>query len=324
MSMPRSRGAARPRHHFRADPTPRENLVGIAFMLLASLVLPAMNAGVKYLNDFYPSGQIVWARYAGHLLVMIVVFLPWHGTGLFRSQRPGIQLVRSLLLFVSTAFFVYALRYLELAVAMAIVFTTPIVVTALSVPFLSEKVGPRRWAAVAVGFAGALIIIQPGGAGFHWAMLLVVANMIMFSVYQILTRKIAADDTPETTITYTALVGAVAAGLFFLVEPGIWPVSALHWLLYFLLGVFGGFGQYFVIKAFQYSLASVVAPITYVQLVIAGLFGYLIFAEVPDRWTWIGSAVVVASGLYITYRERRRQVVRDEDASPVAPGAGPP
>ncbi len=276
-------------------------------MLMASLTLPAMNAGVKYLNDFYPSGQIIWARYAGHLLVMIVAFMPFHGIGLFRSKRTGIQLVRSLLLFISTAFFVYALRYLELAVAMAIVFTTPIVVTALSVPFLGEKVGPRRWAAVAVGFVGALIIIQPGGAGYHWAMLLVVANMIMFSIYQILTRKIAADDSPETTITYTAMVGAVAAGLFFLVEPGVWPISFWHWLLYFLLGVLGGFGQYFVVKAFQYSLASVVAPITYVQLVVSGLFGYLIFAEIPDLWTWIGSAVVVASGLYITYRERLRE-----------------
>ena len=270
-------------------------------MLMASLTLPAMNAGVKYLNDFYPSGQIIWARYAGHLLVMIVAFMPFHG------KRTGIQLVRSLLLFISTAFFVYALRYLELAVAMAIVFTTPIVVTALSVPFLGEKVGPRRWAAVAVGFVGALIIIQPGGAGYHWAMLLVVANMIMFSIYQILTRKIAADDSPETTITYTAMVGAVAAGLFFLVEPGVWPISFWHWLPYFLLGVLGGFGQYFVVKAFQYSLASVVAPITYVQLVVSGLFGYLIFAEIPDLWTWIGSAVVVASGLYITYRERLRE-----------------
>ncbi len=123
-------------------------------MLMASLTLPAMNAGVKYLNDFYPSGQIVWARYAGHLLVMIVAFMPFHGIVLLRSKRTGIQLVRSLLLFISTAFFVYALRYLELAVAMAIVFTTPIVVTALSVPFLGEKVGPRRWAAVAVGFVG--------------------------------------------------------------------------------------------------------------------------------------------------------------------------
>ncbi len=154
---------------------------------------------------------------------------------------------------------------------------------------------------------GALIIIQPGGAGYHWAMLLVVANMIMFSVYQILTRKIAADDTPETTITYTAMVGAVAAGLFFLVEPGVRPISVWHWLLYFLIGVLGGFGQYFVVKAFQYSLASVVAPITYIQLVVSGLFGYLIFTEIPDLWTWIGSAVVVASGLYITYRERHRK-----------------
>ena len=160
-------------------------------MLGAITVLPCMNVLARYLSADYSTTQIVWARYTGHLVFALILFMPRHGIGLLRAQKPGVHIVRSVLMFCCTCMFFLAVRYIEVPTASAINFTSPIIVTALAVPFLGEKVGIRRWIAVLIGFCGALIIIRPGGSESHWAMFLVIGTAFFYAVYQVLTRKYA-------------------------------------------------------------------------------------------------------------------------------------
>ena len=278
---------------------------GIAFMCLAVTLFPFLNATVKYLGAEYSIQQVIWLRYLGHFGLMLLIFLPFHGLTLFRTRNLGVQLVRSLLLLGSTGCYFIALSYLPLTTAASISFTSPFIVTALSVLFLGEKVGPRRWSAIVVGFIGALIIIRPGGASFHGAELLVVCSATFYSIYQIMTRRLAGQDSPATTITYTAIFGALLTSLlgpFYWVTPAA-ATAPLDWTLFAAMGLFGGLGHLFVVKAFQWAEVSAVSPLAYGQLVGAVLLGFFIFGEFPDPWTWLGSAIIVACGVYITYRE---------------------
>lgn len=282
-------------------------MTAFLFMGVAITVLPFMNVAAKFLSTDYPTTQILWARYTGHLVFMLLVFMPRRGLSLLRATRPGVHIVRSLLMFVSTVCFFTALRWIPVPTASAINFTSPLIVTALAAPFLGETVGPRRWAAVAVGFAGAMIIIRPGGGEAHWAMLLVLGTAFTYAIYQIVTRKTTAADTPETSITYIAIVGAVLSSL---AVPFVWvtPHSLMDAGLFCLLGMIGGVGHYFVIRAFQLGEASVLAPLNYGQLLMVTVLSWLVFGTFPDFWTLLGSTVIVGSGLYITYRESRRRV----------------
>jgi drug/metabolite transporter (DMT)-like permease len=283
-----------------ANPTAR----GIAFMCLAVALFPFLNALVKVLQADYVIQQVIWVRYLGHFALMLMIFLPFHGLGLFSTRNLKAQAARSLLLLASTTCYFLALNYLPLTTAASISFTSPFIVTALSVPLLGEKVGLRRWSAIAVGFIGALIIIRPGGASFHGAELLVVGSATFYSLYQIMTRKLAGHDSPATTITYTAVFGVILTSL---VGPFYWVTPAataqFDWVLFAAMGVFGGLGHLFVVKAFQWAEVSAVSPFTYGQLLGAVVLGFFIFGEFPDTWTWVGSTIIVACGAYITYRE---------------------
>ncbi len=275
---------------------------GIVYMCLAVGLFPFLNAAVKLLGETYAVQQVLWVRYLGHFFLMLIIFLPFQGRALFRTQNLGAQLLRSLLLLGSTTSYFVALNYLPLTTAASISFTSPFIVTALSVPLLGERVGPRRWTAVAIGFTGALIIIRPAGASFHGAELFVIASATFYSFYQIMTRRLVGQDSPVTTIIYTAVFGALLTSL---VGPFYWvtPDEPLNWLLFAATGVFGGLGHLCVVKAFQWAEVSVISPFVYLQLVGAVILGFFIFGEFPDLWTWVGSAIIVACGAYITYRE---------------------
>ena len=279
-------------------------LRGIAYMCAAALVLPFMNAGVKYLTARYPVPEIVWARYAGHLVYCLVLFMPGRGVSLFVTRRPALQFGRSLLLLLATICYFSALPYVPLATAAAIGFTSPLIVTLLAIPMLGEQVGVRRWAAAFVGFAGALVIIRPGLGSTHWAASLIIGTASAYALYQILTRRVSAHDTPETSITYAAIVGTVAT---MPVLPFVWkaPETVLDALIFLSLGGFAGVGHFFVVKAFQSTAASVIAPFQYLQLLNATALGYLLFGHLPDLWTWVGVLMIAGSGLYIIYRESR-------------------
>lgn len=278
----------------------------VLYMALAMALIPCLNASAKYLGRSYATVEIVWARYAGHLAYMIVVFFPRRGVRLFYTQRIGIQVLRSALLVTATGVYFTALHYTDLPTAAVISFVSPLMITALSFVMLGEPVGPRRWAAVVAGFVGALIILRPGAGVVHLASFLVLISAACNAFYQLLTRSLAARDSAETSNTYIALVGFVLASL---AVPFFWetPRSLLDLLLFIGLGVFGGFGHYFIVKALEWGPAAVIAPFNYAQLLGAAIIGYVVFAEWPDRGTWIGAAVIIGSGLYILYRERTLQ-----------------
>ncbi|MED5407923.1 MAG: DMT family transporter [Pseudomonadota bacterium] len=280
---------------------------GILFMCLAILLMPVMNTIAKILTVDYPLTQVVWARFTGHFVCMTLLFWPGRGLKLFRSGRPVLQLLRSVIMFLSNGCYIVALSTVALATASAIMFTAPLIVTALSVPLLGERVGLRRWAAVVVGFIGALIIIRPGlntpaFDGTALGIVLLLFSAATFALYQILTRKLSDQDSAETNIVYTALIAAIVTTCimpFVLVMPK----GVGDGLLFALVGVVGGFSQYFIAKALEQAPASVVSPYLYGELLLAAMVGFAVFGDFPDHWTWLGAAAIAASGLYIAYRE---------------------
>lgn len=277
-------------------------------MLLTMLLFVSMDTAAKQLTQSYPVLQVVWARYLFHAL-LLALYLNRRIPGLMRTQRLGIQLFRSLLLLITTLLFFTGISLIPLADASAIMFVAPIIVTALSMPLLKERVGPRRWAGIVIGFIGALIIIRPGGDTLQLAALLPFGAACCYAIYQIITRSLSHSDPPLTTLAYTALVGAV---VMCLAVPFDWRTpDTTGWLLMILVGFLGGVSQFTLIKAFQAAPAATVTPFSYSSLVWATLFGFLVFGDLPDRWTIVGAIVIAASGLYIFHRENLRKQQAD-------------
>jgi len=287
---------------------PNTVLRGTILMCAGVLMFPFLNASVKYLGASYPVAQIVWARFTGHLVIMAIVFLPRYGRALIATRRPLVQIGRSVLMLLSNGVFVLAIPFVPLATASTIGFTSPLIVTALSVPLLHESVGWRRWTAVLIGFAGALLVIRPG-SGLHGPAILLLVSSVCYALYLIATRWVSFYDSAATGIVFAALFGSLATS-FVLPFIFVAPKSALDAALFLGLGLFGGGGHYLVIRAFQLGPAAVMAPLGYVELVGTTILGYLIFGNFPDLWTWIGAGIIIASGIYIAWRERRRQEAR--------------
>lgn len=274
-------------------------------MLGATLMFVSLDALAKHLSQSYPVLQIVWARYAA-MAVLLAFYIGRRLPGTLRTRCLGLQMWRSLALMATTGLFFSALSFIPLADATAIMFVAPILVTALSMPLLGERVGPRRWASIVVGFGGALIIVRPGTAAMDPAALLALAAATCYALYQIATRRLSRSDPPMTTLFYSALVGA---GLASLVVPFAWvaPRSLGDGLALAALGVIGGFGHYLLIKAFDAAPAATVSGFGYFTLVWATLLGFLAFGDLPDAWTVVGALVIAGSGLYILHRERVRK-----------------
>ncbi len=288
---------------------------GIALVLLAVLCFGVLDATSKTLAQDYPVMQVVWARYFFHL----VIFTPvtwWHHRGaVFATRRPGLHVVRALLLVSVTVLFVVALSYMPLADAPALSFVSPLIVTLRSVLFLKEKVGLTRWAAVGLGFLGVLVIIRPGAGVMHWASFLVLGMAVCFAGYQLTTRALNRTELPVTTLFYTALVGTVAGSLP-LPFVWVWP-SAEDWVLMLLLGFLGGFGHFILIIALRHASPAIVAPFMYVQLIYATVLGALLFGQVPDLWTAAGAGLITAGGLWSLWCERQRmRAAADASAQP--------
>jgi drug/metabolite transporter (DMT)-like permease len=198
----------------------------------------------------------------------------------------------------------WALQYLQLTVTASIFFTVPILIALMSAPLLGEKMDARRWIAILVGFAGVLVIVRPGSAAFHPAMLLSLGNAVLYAAFNLMTRKLAAYDAPETIQFLPSVVASVVLAPFALAA---WesPQGWLEWTVLCVMGVFGGTGHYLLAMAHRYAPASTLAPFLYQQILYMALFGYLVFGSVPDAAVWVGAAIVIASGLYLFARERR-------------------
>jgi drug/metabolite transporter (DMT)-like permease len=280
----------------------QHSLRGIVMLMTAVLIFAMMDTIAKHLGRSYPVPMLVWARYFIHIVFMLLVFAPRMGTGIVRSARLRLQVLRALLLVLCTGFFFTALRYLPIAEATAIGYVSPFLLTAFSGPLLGERVSRRQWMAVGVGFIGVLIIVRPGGGLLQPAAALPIAMAVCYSLYQILTRKLAASEHPVVTLFYTALVGGVVTSV---VLPFYWVAPTLaHWGLMLLLGTGGVVGHYVLIKAFEHTPASVLAPFGYTQILWVTMLGYAVFGDFPDAVGLLGMAVIVACGLYCAWVAR--------------------
>jgi drug/metabolite transporter (DMT)-like permease len=279
--------------------------VGFLLVLLAMTLFPVLDGVAKYLADDYHVVQLSWARSFFQTLTVVAfisVFVR-RPTQVARTSRPGLQVLRGLIMGAMNLLYFLALTYMPLADMVAILFVSPLLVTALCVPLLGESVGPRRWIAVTIGFVGALVIIRPGLGVFQWAALLPLLVAFLYACYQIVTRGLAATDAPLTTLLYTSGVSLVP---MVIVAPFFWtPPTLAAWGLFAGVGVFAGLGHFALIKAFDFANASTLAPYIYFQILSGVAMGYLVFGDLPDRWTILGTGVIVASGAYVAYRESR-------------------
>jgi len=274
---------------------------GIALMVTAVALFAAMDAVVKHVVAETDPLQTTFLRYLVQFVLMLALVREPSLGDLLRSERKGLLALRGFLLLASTLMFFTALRHIPLADATAIGFVSPLFVTALSVVALQEKVGPRRWTAVAVGLAGGLLIIRPGFGDFHWAMVLPLGMALLFAGFQILTRILNRTEPPLRTLFWTGLVGTFGA---LPLQPLVWAWPRPEvWLLMILVGAVGTFGHYLLIQAYRHAPASVLSPFVFSQLVTAALLGWLAFDHVPDGPTVLGALIIVASGLYVFHRE---------------------
>jgi drug/metabolite transporter (DMT)-like permease len=282
----------------------QEHIVrGIVYIVAATLLFVTMNTSVKWLSAYLHPVEMIWARCTGQLVFVLCAFAPQYGGWrLFATKRPLAQVGRSVVQLASTSMFITAIGKVALADATSISFSAPLIVAALSGPALGERVTRVQWLAIATGFGGALIIIRPtGGDTSLWA-LLILGSAFCYAGYQLLTRRVAGVDPPQTSVLYSALAGGIVLSTL---VPFYWttPRGWLQWTLFVSLGLIGGLGHYCVARAFSYGRAAVISPFHYAQLIWASLVGYVIFGHVPGIWTWLGAAVIVGSGLFIALVE---------------------
>lgn len=286
------------------DSARRTRLIGIALMCGALACFAGLDAAAKWASRSVDPMLAVWARYVSSVVLVSLVLNPWTAPGLLRTRRPLLQTGRSVLLLGSTALNFFALQHLQLAESISIQFATPLLVALLAGPILGEWIGPRRLAAVGIGFVGVLVITKPGAEGLHPAVFLSVGSAVCYALYGITTRLLAASDSSATTMTYSGLAGVLlltpALPLFW--ETPSLPVAGL--LL--ATGAFGALGHWLLILAHARAPAPVLAPFIYTQLIWMTALGYVLFGDVPDAGTLAGGAIVVASGLYLLARERAR------------------
>lgn len=273
---------------------------GILLMLLAVLLFTAMDALAKGLVARYPTPQVIWARFAGQFLLVLLV-LNIHLPRLARTRFPVQHLFRSLAQLGATGFFFLSLNFIGLAEATALTDINPVLITLGAAVFLGERLGPRRIFGVIAAMAGAMIVIRPGLAVFSPAALLPLCCAVSYAAAALLTRKVGAQESAWTSMimasVFGTLVMSVAAPIYW--QPIAW--ADLKWFA--LLGALGTGAQLALIRAFSLAEASVIAPYGYVGLIMATFWGIVLYGEYPDLWTLVGAGVIVAAGLYIWHRE---------------------
>src|SRR5688500_18340787 len=276
----------------------------LPFILLAGLCFSTLDATAKFLVQEHTLFLVVWARYAGQMVIATPI--AWHrgGAGFWRTRHLRMQLVRSLFLVIATLSFFGALRFLPLAEGTAVSFLAPMFALLLALPVLGERPTRARWLSALGGFAGILLLVRPGSAVFHPATALLVLAAVSNALYQLLTRKLP-HDTPHTTLFYSALVGTVLLSLALPFTETPASIGPRDGVLLLALGLFAGLGHWALITAFLRAPATLVAPFTYVHMIWATLYGLAVFGQLPDALSALGMAVIVASGIALVLHERR-------------------
>ena len=289
-------------------PADRPRAIGL--MILAITFFSALDTSAKYLGAHYglPVTQVAWSRFLGQFIALLVL-VPLFGSlslaALFRTGHLKLQLIRSVLMASTTVLNFLALQYLRLDQTITIVFLAPLVVALLAGPVLGEWVGWRRMVAIAIGFCGIAIAMNPAAGTLNIGIAYSLAAMLAYAFFMLLTRYMAAFDPPMVTLFYSMFVGT------FLGAPLAWaawvpPPDLQAWAMLASLGAFGGLGHWLFLHAYRLAAASAVAPFLYFQLISMISFGYLVFGDAPDLHTLAGAAVVIASGIYLFHRERKR------------------
>ena len=288
---------------------------GVALMMAAMAVLPCMDAIAKYMatvEDMSP-GQVTFYRFFFQIVFTLPLLFTVAGAASLKPKRPWMNLLRGALHGAASLLFFTAVKYMPLADVFAIYFVEPFILTAMSAAFLGERVGWRGWLAIVVGFGGALIVIQPSFALFGWTALLPVGCAFLFSLYLFMNRAIGEADSPLTMQTVAGFGGVLFVGGALLAgdaaaiadfAPSL-PSSWLGLGLLLVLGSLSGYGHLLVVRAFRLAPLSLLAPFQYFEIISGVVLGYAIFGEFPSASKWLGIAVIVASGLFIIWRERQ-------------------
>ena len=303
------------RHADDSRAEPHGSVAGVLLIVATVLLFACMDGSAKWLGRAVNPWQVIAVRYVVAFVAVGVFFNPWTRPRLLRTTKVRLQCVRGLLLVVSTASGWTAVRYITLTKLTSITFASPLIVALLAGPTLGEKIGPRRLAAVLAGFLGVLIVTRPFGGATHPMAVFAAVAAVSNALISIVTRRLAGHDEPETTMFYTGLMGCL---VMLPVVPFVWqpPPGMLGWAVLIILGLLGAIAHWLLILAHRLAPASMLAPFYYVQLVGAVTFGLVVFGEVPDRWTLLGSGIVIGSGLYLFYRERiRRKPVPSADVT---------
>jgi len=283
----------------------RNRLTGIGLVSLAYVTFSLLDGGAKWLVTTMPVIMVVWLRFAIHVVVAGALLFPLRGISLVRTKHLRWHLIRGLMFMTMTGINFWALQYLQLTITSSIFFTVPLIIAILGAPLLGEKLDKGRWIAIGVGFLGVLVIVQPGSADFHPAMLGSLLNAVLYAIFMMMTRRLAAYDSPETIQYLPAIVATVGLAPFAIAAWEV-PDTLLEWTVACLMGVLGATGHYMLAMAHRYAPSTVIAPFLYQQVFYMALFGYLVFGDVPGTAVWIGAAIVIASGLYLFHRERQR------------------
>lgn len=278
---------------------------GIAFLLAALVFFVLLDATAKHLSAQWPVPLLVWARYTTHCALMVALLAPRLGRRLLRTDQPGRQILRALMLLATTLCIMGALAHMPLAETTAVAFAAPVLVVILARPMLGEAIGPLRWVAVAMGFGGVLLIARPGSGLSAVGLALAGCGAVFLAIYQILTRAMSSRENPVTMLFYTALIGALAMTPAL---PWVWSgprPDGTQTLLIAALGIFGGTGHFLLIRAFREAPASLLSPISYAQIPLAALFGWLAFDHLPPAHAFAGMAVIAGAGILLAWDSRR-------------------
>ena len=291
--------------------TQSRTTLAILLMIAAMFIVPFMDAIAKSLSARFPILQIVWGRFFFHFVIITPLVFYRNKWDVFSTKKPYLQISRGLFLLAATLCFFGAIKYIPLADATALIFFDAVIVVGLSSLILKEKVSAGHWFACGLGLIGVLNIVRPGFETFHWASFSALAASAFFALYLLSTRFLAEHSAPLTTLFYQSVGGCV---LMSIAMPFVWVTPRLFDLLLMAtIGLTGAIGHLLLIRAFQNANASLLAPYRYAEIIMQVILGFWFFGDLPDAWAWLGIALIISVGIYLSIYARRTLAYKNDD-----------